>query len=205
MFLRSILIRKKRSKERTAHPRLLILLAVVIVSAVVLLRFLSWLDRDDRSLLTWAPGLVMLEDVERITEMAPMPTKTFEAELYTAGIYTQTTNVFPQDTIALVYVKDDWRFVEIDYIPGMNTQSYLATHIFPTDEITLTDDQSAWILTIDSRPRCIDYEDEIPNRCEISRHLITDLDDRLLLIAADGDHVSDGELIEMAREIVVDR
>lgn len=184
------------------HPRLLVLLAVVIAIAVVLLRFLSWLDRDERSLLTQVPGLVMFEDVGRIREMVPMPTNTFEAELYTAGMYTQMTNVFPQDTIALVYVKNDWRFVEIDYIPSMNTQSYLATHVFPKNEIKLTDDQSAWILTIDSRPRCIDYKDEVPNRCEISRHLITDLDDRLLLIAADGDHVSDGEMIEMAREIV---
>jgi hypothetical protein len=58
------------------------------------------------------------------------------------------------------------------------------------------------MATVDNNTRCIDYEDTIPNRCEISRNLIFDTPSRMILIAADGTHATDGELIEIARSII---
>lgn len=173
-----------------------------MVILFTMLRLWQWLDDTPRSLLPEVSGLALLEDYTQVTNLIPLPTDTFGAELSVVGLYSSAVNDIPAGTISIVYVRDDWRYVEIDYLPTMTVEAYLVSHIHPTQEVKLDQEQSVWIQTVDDRPRCIDYEDELPNRCEISRYLIAQLDNRLLLIAADGDHPTDGELIEMARSIV---
>jgi len=182
--------------------KVLLFLVIAIMASVVLLRFFSWSHASQRSLLPELSSLATLEDLTVIPDLIRVPSQTFGAELFTAGLFTKPTSEFPEGTIALVYTKNDWRMVEIDYLPNQTAEAYLATHIYPTQEIVLDPEHSAWIQSIDDRPRCIDYEDDVPNRCEISKHLIADLPDHLLIIAVDGDHATDGELIEMARSII---
>ena len=175
---------------------------MAILGMVILLRFLGWISSDERSLLPAVPGLALLEDTTSLVHTISLPSQTFGAELFTAGLYTQTQGVFPKGTIVLVYTKNDNRFVEIDYLPQSNAQEYLASFIYPREEIHLTKDQSAWMLTIDTKPRCIDYEDDTPNRCEISQQLIFELDSHLVVIAIDGKSATQGEVLEIARSIL---
>lgn len=193
---------RRRREEQPVNFKYLAWVAVAILAVFLFLRFLDWIDDTKRSLLPLTTNLTILDDPSALDAIVPLPTETFGAELYTAGIYRSTIGEVPEGAVVAVYVKDNWRFVEIDYMPGRHSTEYLATHIYPTQEIKLDQARSAWIQTVDSNPRCIDYEDDIPNRCEISRHLIVDLDNRLLLIAADGDHPSNGELIELARSVI---
>ncbi len=193
---------KRRREDKPVNLKFLAWIAAAILVVFVLLRFFQWIDDTKRSLLPQTPGLAVLDDIDSLNAIVHLPTQTFGAELYAAGIYTSSTDEVPEGSIVAVYVKGNWRFVEIDYFPGMNSTEYLATHIYPTQEVKLNEETPIWIQTLDDRPRCIDYEDDLPNRCEISRHLIADLGERLLLIAADGDHPTDGELIEMTRSIV---
>lgn len=195
------LLRRRRDEQPT-NLKFLLWVAIAILAVFLFLRFFDWIDDEERSLLPVTEALIILDDLEALDAIAPLPTNTFGAELYTAGIYRSTIGEIPEGAVVVVYVKDDWRFVEIDYLPGIESTQYLATHLYPTQEIKLDQERSVWIQTVDNNPRCIDYEDHIPNRCEISRHLIADLGDRLLLIAADGSHPTDGELIEMARSIL---
>lgn len=195
------LLRRHR-KEHSANLKFLAWVAIAILIVFLFLRFFDWIDDTKRSLLPQTTSLTILDDSSTLDAIVPLPTVTFDAELYTAGIYRQTVDEILKGTVVVVYVKDDWRFVEIDYFPNLASTEYLATHIYPTQEIKLDQARTVWIQTVDYNPRCIDYKDDVPNRCEISRHLIADLDDRLLLIAADGDHPTDGELIELARSII---
>ena len=195
------LLRRNR-KEKPVNLKYLAWVAIAILAVFLFLRFFDWIDDTQRSLLPQTPALAILDDLSSLENIVPLPAQTFGAELSIAGLYTLDTGEFSEGTVVVVFVKDDWRFVEIDYFPSLTATEYLATHIYPTQEIKLDQERTVWLQTIDNSPRCIDYEDDVPNRCEISRHLIADLDGRLLLIAADGDHATDGELIEMARSIL---
>ncbi|NQV90140.1 hypothetical protein HQ487_01900 [Candidatus Uhrbacteria bacterium] len=199
----SLLFRKRNTEPAPVNKKVLLFLVVAILGCVILLQYLNWTHENERSLLPNVTGLTILEDLSPLPNLVPVPSKTFGAELYQAGLYTMTVREFPEGTFALVYIKNNTRFVEIDYLPKLTTETYLSTHIYPTQEVVLDADHSLYIQTIDTQPRCIDYEDTVPNRCEISRMLIADLPNHLLLIAADGTHATDGELIEMARSIVV--
>lgn len=192
---------RRRREEQPTHLKFLAWIVVAILAIFLFLRFFDWIDDTTRSLLPTTTNFAILDEPSDIDAIVPLPMDTFGAELYTAGLYTRATGEFPEGTVAAVYVKDDRRFVEIYYFPGLASTEYLATHIYPTQEIKLDPGRAVWIQTVDTNPRCIDYEDNVPNRCEISRHLIADLDDHLLLIAADGNHPTDGELIELARSI----
>ena len=195
------LLRRNR-KEKPVNLKYLAWVAIAILAVFLFLRFFDWNDDTQRSLLPQTSSLAILDDLSSLENIVPLPAQTFGAELSIAGLYTLDTGEFSEGTVVVVFVKDDWRFVEIDYFPSLTATEYLATHIYPTQEIKLDQERTVWLQTIDNSPRCIDYEDDVPNRCEISRHLIADLDGRLLLIAADGDHATDGELIEMARSIL---
>jgi hypothetical protein len=188
---------RRRRNDKPVNPKILIWLAIAVAASFLFLQFWNWIEDQERTLLPAAASLI-----ESVDNLVPLPTETFGASIYATGLYTSSSGEIPQGTVAVVYVRDDWRFVEIDYLPNLVAQTYLNTHFYPTQEVKLDQETSVWIQTIDDRPRCIDYEDDVPNRCEISRQLIAQLDDRLLLIAADGDHPTDGEMIELARSII---
>ena len=58
-----------------------------------------------------------------------------------------------------------------------------------------------WLLKKTSQG-FIDYEDDTPNRCEISQQLIFELDSHLVVIAIDGKSATQGEVLEIARSIL---
>ncbi|MDG1950202.1 MAG: hypothetical protein P8J32_05325 [bacterium] len=167
------------------------------------MQFIVWQTNEERTLITQTPGLVTFKTADDISATVILPTETFGAQVHTSGLYTQSTDTFPKGTIAVIYTRNDWRFVEIDYLPEISAEEYTLTHLFlDLQEVTLTQEYNGWMATIDKNTRCIDYEDDIPNRCEISRKLIFDTPSRMIIIAADGSHATDGELIEMAKSII---
>jgi hypothetical protein len=193
---------RQRRDEHPSHLTLLTWIVIAILAVFLCIRFFDWINDEPRSLLPVTEALVILDDLEALKTIAPLPTSILDAELYTAGIYRVRFGEIPEGSVSVVYVKNGWRFVEIQYLPGISSTQYLATHRYPTQEIKLDQTHSLWIQRVDDNPRCIDYEDDAPNRCEISRHLIGELGERLLLIAADGERATDGELIELARSII---
>lgn len=198
-----ITTQKKPRRERTTW---IIFLLVIILGTSLLLKFWNPSSRTNRSLLTQAPGLVHVSTLEAASTYLPLemspPTTTFDAQLFTLGVYTQTTDVFPKGTVTLVYTKNNWRFIEIDYIPERSVEEQLALlNLYEQQKIVLADKKTAWIITRNLNPRCIDYEDEFPNKCEITYQLIFEKNGMLISIAADGEHATVGEMIEMAKSI----
>ena len=174
------------------------MLAILIVALII--RLVTWLSVSDRTLLTQAPGLVTHESIDTL-EITP-PADTLESTLYEIGVYVQMSDTFPIGTTSLVYVRDGWRFVEIDYLPGRSIEEQQAIYRHFYQEDVLIDGQTATFVELDSRPRCIDYEDGIPNKCEISKQLLFHKDEYLVIISADGNHATDGELLLLAQDIL---
>jgi len=169
---------------------------------VIGIRFVSWIKPTERSLLPTASEITKIEDLETLPALVTLPSEILSATLYEASVYTLSKDGFPQGTVKTVYTKDDWRFVEIDYLPNITAQEYLATHIYPTQEVSMNETTRVWIQTIDTKPRCITYDDGVPNQCEISRYIIVETIKHLVLIASDGDHATEGELLQIARSII---
>lgn len=173
---------------------------VAMLSIAIIIRFFSWYSADERSLLNQAAGLVTSESAEELG-VTPPP-ETFGSELFEIGLYTQASEIFPAGTVALVYVKGGWRFVEIDYLPGRTMEEQRATYRnFPQEE-AIVGDSTFVVVTLDNRARCIDYEDKIPNRCEVTRQLLIETESHLIMISADGTHATDGELLIIGRSII---
>jgi hypothetical protein len=61
---------------------------------------------------------------------------------------------------------------------------------------------SATAVLKDASPRCIDYEDAVPNKCEIRSQLLFEHNGLLVILSGDGDHVTTGEMIEIAKSII---
>lgn len=187
----------KQANQR--NPKFWTIVVILFLIGFIGLQAWNWLGTEQRSLLP--SSVALIDDFTELNELVPIPTDTFGASIHLAGLHTNSTYQ-PQGTISIVYERDAYRFVQIDYLPEQQIDAYLATHSYPTQEVKLDQQTSVWIQTIDDRPRCIDYEDDLPNRCEISTQLIAQLPTRLLIISADGTHPTQGELIMMARSIL---
>ncbi len=175
------------------------MIGVVILIATVIIQAVNWFTADNRSLLGDVRGLIEYENVD--TFELPLPADTLGAQLYQAGQYTLSTNAFPAQTWALVYVRDDWRFVEINYLPGRTLEEHKAIHQNTRQRDVNTEGLQAVLIELDKSPRCIDYEDAVPNRCEFSRQLAFELGETLITISADGENATNGELILLAQSI----
>lgn len=177
-----------------------IVCVILMVTAI-----LQWHNgrQAQRTLLTETEGLVIFERETELNQSVQLPTETFGADIYTSGLYTTTTSQRTQGTVVVVYTKNNWRFIEISYLPYQDAQTYLQSQFYLTTEsVKLTQETEGWLALTDRNPRCIDYQDEVPNRCEISRHLLFNTPTRMILIAADGHHATDGELVAIAQSIL---
>ena len=207
MLLTRLLHRKKTDEPRPERTRWVMFLVIAILGSTVVLKLIDTTVAPARSLLASAPGLVHLSTFDQLADTSVMtitsPTNTFGAELFTIGVYTEINDVFPTDTVSLIYVRDDWRFVEIDYLPNRSLQDQLAMFsLYPREEVILNETTSAALLTRDESPRCIDYDDDLPNKCEITNQLLFEYGGLLISISTDGDHVTVGEMIEIAKSIL---
>ena len=198
MLLRRIVRRNRPDREPSLRVVGGFVLAILIVALII--RLVTWLSVSDRTLLTQAPGLVTHESIDTL-EITP-PNDSLESALYEIGVYTQTSDTFPIGTTSLVYVRNGWRFVEIDYLPSRSIEEQRAIYRPFHQEDVLIDGHTATFVELDSRPRCIDYEDGLPNKCEISKQLLFHEGEYLVLISADGNHATDGELLLLAQDIL---
>lgn len=180
---------------------------IAILASALLLRFIDWVVAPPRSLLMPAPGLVTLASLNDLANYSTLPTvaptDTFEAQLYVVGIYTQPNETFPTGTVSLVYVKDGWRAFEIDYLPDRSIEEQRAMlSSYRQEEVKLNETISAAIVARDASPRCIDFDDGLPNKCEISTQFLFPIDGLLVSLSADGAHVTQGELLQLARSLL---
>ena len=195
-------------KDSKSNLRLgLILFGIVIVTAG-LLRFSKWMfPVSDPILLPEEESMIRLTDPNNIHDYVAwplsLPTQTFGGELHMIGIYPEGTAVFSKNTIAIVYVKDGFRFIEVNYQPEKKLETEKIFYgALPTQEIALTDSTKGLLVNVLEKSYCKKPREDAIGVCQITRVLMFENSDSLVVISADGKHASDGELIEMARSII---
>ena len=210
MIVQKLITKKFRKKGGNdgADGSCFVILIIIVILAAGLINFVDWArPAKPLPLLTQAEGMVQVETLEVIsnytqTSVTP-PQETFGAELYVAGIYTEVNDLLPQHTVALVYTRDNWRFIEIDYKPITLEEHLSTSRGFDPTEVVLTPEVTGTLITLDHTPRCIEpVDDRFPGKCEISTQLSFELDGTTITISADGTHATEGELIEIGRSII---
>ncbi len=188
--------------------KLSVLLLIVVIVVAALLRFVQWLTPVSvPSLLTQAENLVQLTSIDQIqnyTQTAVVaPTTTFNSVLQVIGVYPTSTLDLPKDTVSLVYVRDGYRFVDISFRPKTPIEQALNPYQHLTQEkIALGKNKTATLINIRKYSTCKKPSDEVIGICQISRALVFERENQTIFLFADGNHPSNGELIEMARSIL---
>ncbi|MBI2475603.1 hypothetical protein HYV69_04270 [Candidatus Uhrbacteria bacterium] len=187
----------------------LIFFGIVIVTAG-LLRFAQWMfPVSNPSLLPEEKTMIRLTDPNDISKyvdwLGQLPKKVFGGELQVIGIYPEGTAVFSKNTVAIVYVKNGFRFIEVDYQPDKKLETERIFYgALPSQEIALTDSTKGLLVNVLENSYCKKPGEDAIGMCQITRVLMFEKGGSLVMISVDGNHASDGELIEIARSILVD-
>lgn len=183
-----------------------LLFIVVIVIALVLRIVQMTKPADQPPLLTQSEGLIRLMNPDEISAHTNtpivLPTKTFNTRLHIIGVYPNQNETLPAGTVALVYVRDGYRFVEVNFRPGLNLDA--GRTLFagqPEETIMLDKTTKALLFRLREDTFCKKPNEDMIGVCQISRALMFEQNGSLVTIFADGRHPTDGELIEMARSI----
>lgn len=184
-------------------------LIVIVLVVAALLRFVDWVKPEaSLPLLTDAPGLVRLTSLEQIstytqTPVTP-PKQLFDSNLHVIGVYPVANEFFPQETVTLVYVRKENRFMEVSYRPQTSLEKELALYAdLPKESIALTDEINATLVRMRDQSYCKKPSEEVIGICQFTRAMAFIYQDVVVMMFADGRHATDGELIEMARSIVM--
>ncbi|MBI5369868.1 hypothetical protein HZA85_01600 [Candidatus Uhrbacteria bacterium] len=197
--------------QNTPHKKTLsigVAVAIVVLVSAALLRLVHIVKpQAPLPLLASAPGLIELHTIEEITAQSTTsvipPKRTFDAELATIGIYPDATKTIPAGMVTLVYTREHNRFVEIDYRPGTNAEKELtAIGAQQSEQIILMPQVKATFVRMRKFVACKSPVAEQPGVCQFTRAIVFDLLTETVVLFADGEHATDGELIEMARSIV---
>lgn len=184
------------------------ILVIVIFLAAVILRVIDWsAPAQTIPLLSEASGLVQLvhlEDIANYTQTTVFPpSETFGANLHIIGVYPEINSVFPKNTVALVYVKENWRFVEIDYKTEITLQEQLALYQnAPKRDVVLSEDIKGILITIPALEHCLRPPEGTIGMCQIAKSLIFEKDDVIIVVSSDGAGATDGELLNIAKSIL---
>ncbi len=183
------------------------LVLVILISAGVL-RFVDLVQPTIQTpLLTGASGMIEVSSVDEATYRThtnvATPEQTFSATLEAIGVYPEINSVYPKNTVSLVYAKDGWRFVQIDYKPNITFKEQLALYTdYTTTPVTLSKETEAALIRLQSGNNCVRPNKEAIGVCRISKVLTFPLGKLVVLIGADGQHATDGELIEIAKSML---
>jgi hypothetical protein len=181
---------------------------VVVLVAAALLRFVEWVKPDAQfPLLTDAAGIVRLTSLEQISSYAQTPVappkQLFNANLHVIGVYPTPNETFPEGTVALVYVREENRFVEVNFRPNTNLEKELASYAnLPKETVALTDDFDATFVRLRDQGFCKKSSKEVVEICQFTRAIAFTFKNVVVMLFADGHSATDGEFIEMARSIV---
>lgn len=198
----------KQKKPSESKNSLALIVVIVVFAVAIVIRFMHWIKPiEPPILLTQTEGMIEITTLDELSAVTQTPVKpptnTFESTLQTIGIYPNQNDYFPQGTVAVVYVRNEYRFVEIRYQPQTTKEQELSTITeLPQENIKLTKEIEATLVTLRDRSYCRKPLKEEVGVCQITRALFFQKDDQVVILSADGTHASDGELIGMARSII---
>ena len=200
---------KRKGKDIDSAGCVVPMIIIILLAAGVIHLLNTVTEPDPIPLLTQTNGLVQLVKLDDIAKYSSTlitpPEQVFESELHVIGVYTETNDLIPKNSVALVYARDGWRYVEIDFKPISIEEQLATTDGTKKEEIILSDDITGTFFARNFLPQCVESPNEnFPGKCVIINQLFFPLNDLVVAISADGDHATTGEMIEIARSIISD-
>jgi hypothetical protein len=204
------ILRKSIKKDAGADSSgcVLVVLALMVVAALLLKIFSFATPEKTISLLTSADGLKQLVRAEDISKYSPidflLPEENFESELFVIGVYSEKSPSFPKDSIALVYVKNNERFFEIDELTTGSLEEIKNFYRESTrEEILLEKDVPGLLIKLRERFDCTNQNGAThPSMCQLTDLLIFEQNNLLIKIFSDGEKLTEGELITLGKSML---
>ena len=198
----------KKAKTPEGSLKFGVMAAIIILLAAGGLRLAQWMNPPRPTpLLPQDETLVHVNTIDEISAYTNTsvrePKNTFGSTLHIIGIYPEKNAYFPPGTVALVYVKNGFRFIEANFRPGTTLeQEESRLEALKKETIILAPDINGILTHLRINTYCKQPTEEAIGVCQISKALLFEKDGTVIVLSADGEHVTDGELIEMAKSIV---
>jgi len=198
----------KKAKTPEGSLKIGVSVIIVILLAAGGLRLAQWMNPPPAPLLLpQSENLVLVNTPAEISgyTQTPLiePKKLFGSTLHIIGIYQSEQAWFTEGTIALVYVKNGFRFVEISVRPSTTLKTEQdKLSILKKETVVLAPSVEGIFARLRNNIYCKQPTSEMIGVCQITRALLFETNGTVVVISADGEHATDGELIEMARSIV---
>lgn len=193
--------------KNKSHVFLWLIVFGFVIICTIILRIFQWTNVTTTiPLLTQSPELIQLtktEDISKYTQTpVSLPTSLFGSELFVIGVYPKLTGDFFDGSVAFVYTKNNYRIVELDILTkGYLLEQKAIYNQFPQESITIKSQNDGLLVYLRSGFDCVKSQKNHPGLCQISKILFFEKENQLYKLSVDGDHLSDGEIIEMARSI----
>lgn len=184
-----------------------ILLVLIIIGTIGLQIYNRIPTSPGVPLLAKTPDMIELTRVEDIATRtqtpASLPENLFGSSLHLIGIYPSATKNWPAQTVAMVFIKNNARFVEMDILPNKTLTEVSPQYTaYPQETVVIDQEKTGLFVHLRGGFTCTTPKpNTVPAMCLITNILLFEKNGTLIQLSSDGDHVSDGELIEMARSI----
>ncbi len=179
---------------------------IVMLLSVVVLRVINVFDQTERSAIDPIDGLVLVDTPEEAKELTGdkfvLPEETYGSSLYQVGVYTLPVAFIPPGSVSLVYAENQYRSFTIDFLPGTDLASQ--KNIYSTDRfvpVSITSEIDGAFVQSSFTSRCLEPNRTSLGKCSLIATLLMKVDDTVIKINSDGEHLTQGEMISVARSV----
>ena len=185
------------------------ILLIVILIATFGIRLYEWInDGSNAPLLAHTDQFVELSSIADIASHTStqviLPTTTFEATPYAIGIYPSESKLFSANSVAIVFTKNNERVFEMDVLPNAKQEQAVSSYSTNQHEsvVIRTGTEGTFVRVRRDNVVCKHPRDmSHPSFCPFKTILLFEREKTLIRLSVDGDHLSDGELLAIARSI----
>lgn len=139
---------------------------------------------------------------ERIGHPIIRPANATGASIELIAYYTKDHPAIAKDTITIIYQKNRQRVVEFTQRPTGGNGLEALRQSRTVEDVDLAGTPAILVSYHRPHPVCEPPNEVYIGICQISRKLVFELDDTLFSFAADGNNITDGELIVMAQSLI---
>lgn len=133
-----------------------------------------------------------------------LPAQTFGAALYSVAEYAESSSKFPAGTTDAIYAKDGGRAFDVLTLPVGTSDTRVRALAIGTEgpDVVVNGVMGHEYASVHPSPVCVDATAARPIRfCQLGNRLIFGDDAQTTIVAVDGNALTEGELIMVARSI----
>jgi hypothetical protein len=194
--------------KQSSTNNFLFLVGAILVATLGLQLYEHFRPKEPAPLmLAETPDMIHVSTFEEIAThtqtSVSLPEKRFESSLYSIGIYPSGWKTWPANSVSMVFLKDNKRFVVMDVLPNTKLETYLIPYTsYPQESVVINNGNPGKIVHLRNGFNCTHPKEKTtPSMCLITYTLLFEHNGNLIQLSSDGDHITQGEMIEMARSM----